>query len=201
MKYLVYLFCFLSLPAMAGEWKVYTSQIEGVTEPGYYNIELTPELMGLMGCSDFRHIRIYDKENREVPYFVRSDKDSMYTTLSPLPSIPFTVTDSTDRHTYIRFSGLSRSYLFNRVDFCIRQVGDYYRDCHYFPEGYTCTLSSQSDNLFYRDEAVLLLPDSYFRIRNLDNPPLQIEAIRFYCLNRYVCAFLMGGRALYAFYR
>ena len=58
--------------AAASAQTEYKSRIEPVSQSGYYNIELSPEITALSGLS-FRNLRIRDAEGMEVPCFVRSE--------------------------------------------------------------------------------------------------------------------------------
>lgn len=75
MKYSVLVFVLSILSSFHGfakDW--YRSEIEGgVSQAGYYNIELNQQLIGCSLNSNFGDVRILDSQGKEVPYFVRSD--------------------------------------------------------------------------------------------------------------------------------
>lgn len=75
MKYSVFVFVLsllTSVQVLAKDW--YRAEIEGVvSQSGYYNIELNQQLIAASLKSDFGDMRILDSQNKEVPYFVRSD--------------------------------------------------------------------------------------------------------------------------------
>lgn len=61
-----------SLSVSADDW--YKSKIEGtLTRSGYYNIELSQQLIATSNKFDFGDLRILDSSGKEVPYFVRSE--------------------------------------------------------------------------------------------------------------------------------
>jgi len=126
----------------------------------------------------------------DIAGVVRAENQQIYNTLSALPTIRFTQKDSTDRYTYIHFHDLRQNFRFDRVDFFITYPTDYYRKAEYRPGNrFSFELTSGQANSIY-PETTRLTPESYFRINNQNSPPLQIDSIHFYGLNRYLCAFL-----------
>lgn len=72
MKYSVLVFVLSILSSFHGfakDW--YRSEIEGgVSQAGYYNIELNQQLIGCSLNSNFGDVRILDSQGKEVPYFL-----------------------------------------------------------------------------------------------------------------------------------
>ena len=101
------------------------------------------------------------------------------------------------KETHICFPELKHFYCINKIEFGIKNKPDYYRqimimDSISYDREYL-TLSSRSENMFYLND-FFLSKKSCWIIENQNNPPLEIDSIKFYGLCRYACAYLEAGR-------
>lgn len=51
---------------------VWQADVQTVDKKGYYNIELSQEIIAKSAVSDLSDLRIFDNKNNEIPYFLRS---------------------------------------------------------------------------------------------------------------------------------
>lgn len=72
MKHLIAPFLFLISILSIGQTS-YSCPINTISQTGYYNIEMSQEVIGLSNEKNFANIRIKDEKLKEVPFFVRSD--------------------------------------------------------------------------------------------------------------------------------
>lgn len=146
----------------------------------YYEITLTnnqPSPLKILKVGKFKNSNIYAQQTEiDLGKFVRKD--------------------STDRKTYIRFPHLPYSYRLNRLTFYVNSQAEYLRDAEI-----TENNSVVSFNLSSKGENTVLLngtaisPDGSIVIDNKGNPPLVIDSIKAYALNRYLCAYLEQGKS------
>lgn len=103
--------------------------------------------------------------------------------------------DSTDQYTYLRFPDMPFEYHIGKIEFYIHSKSDYQRTCYVKDLGYATnlTLSSRNGNVFILDNFVAS-KKMEIGVYNADNRPLQIDSIRMYVLNRYICAYLEEGQ-------
>ncbi len=107
----------------------------------------------------------------------------------------FTRKDSTDKKTYIRFPDLPYNYRINKLTFYVKSKAEYLRQCEINGKDYSAhfNLSSKGENTVILD-SYPLSPGGTIIIDNKGNPPLVIDSIKAYALNRYLCAYLDAGQ-------
>jgi len=98
--------------------------------------------------------------------------------------------------TSIRFNNLNGQYIISKLEVTVNYKSDYYRVATISDSSHTersFYLSSRTDNQFWLNDLVLN-GSSIIRIENNDNPPLVIDSLRAYGLNRYLCAYLEANQ-------
>lgn len=103
--------------------------------------------------------------------------------------------DSTNKKTYIRFPDLPYNYVLNKLTFYVKSKAEYLRRAQLKGKDYSIgfDLSSKGENTVVLDN-IPISPDGAIVIDNKDNPPLVIDSIKAYALNRYLCAYLEQGQ-------
>ena len=103
--------------------------------------------------------------------------------------------DSTDKKTYVRFPDLPYNYRLNKLTFYINSKAEYLRKAELNGKDYTIrfNLSSKGENTVVLNSSAVS-PDGTIVIDNKGNPPLVIDSIKAYALNRYLCAYLEEGQ-------
>lgn len=103
--------------------------------------------------------------------------------------------DSTDKKTYIRFPNLEYNYRLNKLTFYINSKAEYLRKAELNGKDYSIrfNLSSKGENTVVLNSTAIS-PDGTIVIDNKGNPPLVIDSIKAYALNRYLCAYLEEGQ-------
>lgn len=103
--------------------------------------------------------------------------------------------DSTDKKTYIRFPDLKYNYRLNKLTFYINSKAEYLRKAELNGKDYSIrfNLSSKGENTVVLNSTAIS-PDGTIVIDNKGNPPLVIDSIKAYTLNRYLCAYLEEGQ-------
>ncbi len=76
---IVILILFSILPVAAQDFK-WESSVDAVSQKGYYNIILQPEIVAKLN-HNFGDIRIYDEEKNEIPYILQHEKRTSRRTL------------------------------------------------------------------------------------------------------------------------
>lgn len=69
----IYTLCFTCLCSSSFAQFGFTSTVPKVEEAGYYNLQLSPEVIALSKKADLSDIRIKDGKGNEVPYVLRSE--------------------------------------------------------------------------------------------------------------------------------
>lgn len=107
----------------------------------------------------------------------------------------FVQKDSTDKKTYIRFPDLPYNYRLNKLTLYVNSKAEYLRKSELNGRGYTIRfdLSSKGENTVVLN-GTAISPDGKIVIDNKGNPPLVIDSIKAYALNRYLCAYLEEGQ-------
>lgn len=103
--------------------------------------------------------------------------------------------DSTDKKTYIRFPDLKYNYRLNKLTFYINSKAEYLRKAELNGKDYSIrfNLSSKGENIVVLNSTAIS-PEGVIVIDNKGNPPLVIDSIKAYALNRYLCAYLEEGQ-------
>lgn len=103
--------------------------------------------------------------------------------------------DSTDKKTYIRFPDMPYNYRLNKLTFYINSKAEYYRESELKGKDYIIRfdLSSKGENTVVLNNTPIS-PEATIVIDNKGNPPLAIDSIKVYALNRYLCAYLEEGQ-------
>lgn len=103
-----------------------------------------------------------------------------------------------NKKTYITFPSLEGTYRISKLEFKVRSKFQYLRHVRLIDPVYRNSvvfdLSSKDDNVFFINDFKL---DKYtpIEIENNDNLPLSIDTIKAYGINRYLCAYLDGGKS------
>lgn len=107
----------------------------------------------------------------------------------------FTRKDSTDKKTYIRFPDLPYNYRLNKLTFYVNSKAEYLRKAELNGKDYSIrfNLSSKGENTVVLN-STSISPNGTIVIDNKGNPPLVIDSIKAYALNRYLCAYLEEGQ-------
>lgn len=103
--------------------------------------------------------------------------------------------DSTNKKTYIRFPDLKYNYRLNKLTFHINSKAEYLRKAELNDKDYSIrfNLSSKGENTIVLNSTAIS-PEGVIVIDNKGNPPLVIDSIKAYALNRYLCAYLEEGQ-------
>lgn len=71
--FILSILCTVAVHAQKQYW--YQSNIkDSIPEDGYYDIELSPEIIGILNNNSYQKIRIFDNANNEVPYLRKTYK-------------------------------------------------------------------------------------------------------------------------------
>ncbi len=102
-----------------------------------------------------------------------------------------------DKKTYLTFPNLSLSYRINKLEFSIKSKADYFRHVlvrdSVSQKEIGFDISSKKENTFIINDFIFS-PGTVIIIENENNPPLVIDSVKVYGLNRYVCAYLEEGK-------
>lgn len=120
---------------------------------------------------------------------------NIYAQQTPIDLGKFVQKDSTDKKTYIRFPDLPYNYRLNKLTLYVNSKAEYLRKSELNGRGYTIRfdLSSKGENTVVLN-GTAISPDGKIVIDNKGNPPLVIDSIKAYALNRYLCAYLEEGQ-------
>lgn len=149
----------------------------------------------------YRYYEITLANDQRSPLQVKSvdniANSSIYGQFSSIPSMNRFELVNKDKNTIISFPDLQYAYVIAKVEFYINDKIGYLRNAslqdtvkHY---NQYFTLSSKGDNMFFLEGGRFSAGGSVVMIENGDNPPLQIDSVRFYGLKRYICAYLEAG--------
>lgn len=148
---------------------------------------------------NYKYYEITLSNNQPSPLKVlkvgRFKNSNIYAQQTEIDLGKFTRKDSTDKKTYIRFTDLPYNYRLNKLTFFINSKAEYYRKSEIKGKDYTLRfdLSSKGANTVVLNSA-RISPDATIVIDNKGNPPLTIDSIKAYALNRYLCAYLEEGQ-------
>ncbi|SHG15660.1 hypothetical protein [Dysgonomonas macrotermitis] len=182
------------------QWYIVKQQSD-VTYSGFGQNDNSEILVVDFPKGNYKYYEIRLTTNQHSPIEVlrvgRFHNSNIYGQLTEIDLGKFTVKDSTDKCTYIRFPELQYPYRINKLRFVIKNTPDYYRQAYIKDKQVikNIALSSRESNTFFFTNQSLAKDDSYIRIENKDNRPLEIDSIRAYGLNRYLCAYLEEGQS------
>ncbi|MCL1942324.1 MAG: hypothetical protein FWF54_02060 [Candidatus Azobacteroides sp.] len=167
-----------------------------------YNGEYNHEMLIIdFPCGDYRYYEIILSNNQNSPLKVlkvgKFENSSVYGQFTEIDPGKFIRKDSADKRTYLYFPDLSYPYRINKLEFVVRSNADYFRHAEIRnskgQKQFDFDLSSKSDNIFFIAD-LILQPDSRIVVENYGNPPLIIDSVKVYGLNRYLCAYLERGQ-------
>lgn len=125
----------------------------------------------------------------------RFKNSNIYAQQSVVDLGTFTRKDSTDKKTYIRFPELAYNYRLNKLTFYINSKAEYLRKSELIEKNFETrfNLSSKGENTVVLNNTPISR-DGVIVIDNKGNPPLVIDSIKAFALNRYLCAYLEEGQ-------
>lgn len=142
---------------------------------------------------NYRYYELVLTNEEEAPLdiqrVVKIENSYLYGRFTELPTGGILQKDSVDKRTYLSFPELHQRYKVNKAEFEVDYQSVYLRNGRLQPGRVPFTLRSGSTNTFYFSPWSLN-EDSSIVIDNEDSPPLKIESVKLYGLNRYICAFL-----------
>lgn len=137
------------------------------------------------------------KSPLEVLRVGKIENTSIYAQFVNLDLGAFAITDSSDRKTYIRFPELQNIYRLGKIEVSIGNKSYYRRSAvmndSVLGSNMAFELSAKWNNTFFVPDFVLSR-NTWIVIENGNNPPLIIDSIKVFGLNRYVCAYLEEGK-------
>ena len=148
---------------------------------------------------DYRYYEIKISNTQSSPLKVkqvgRINNSNIYGRFTEIDPKTMLQKDSTDKTTYLTFLDMPFNYHIGKVTFKTRTKGDYMRDAYFRNNGTgnSFTLSSRNENTFFLNDFEVS-KNLKIEINNEDNQPLQIDSVRFYVVNRYLCAYLGAGQ-------
>ena len=123
---------------------------------------------------------------------------NIYGNFSPIDlGITVIKNDRNNKTTCLLFPELKYTYCIDKIEFGIKNKPDYYRrviitDSISYNEDFFYISSKNENSVLIND--FFFTPHSQIVIENLDNPPLVIDSVKFYGLNRYACLYLEAGK-------
>lgn len=148
---------------------------------------------------NYKYYEITLTNNQSSPLKIsqvgRFKNSNIYAQQSEIDLGRFIRKDSTDKKTYIHFPDLPYNYRLNKMTFYINSKAEYYRKAEFDGKDFTIRfdLSSKGENTVILDNSPIS-PQTAIVIDNKGNPPLVIDSIKAYALNRYLCAYLEEGQ-------
>lgn len=149
---------------------------------------------------NYRYYEITLSNNQNSPLEIlkvgKIKNSSIYGKFSKINIGKFIQKDSADHKTYIHFPELSDKYKINKFEFVTSHKADFFRQAsisNTYGDIVTFHLSSKNENSFFTNNFILNSKAAII-IENNSNPPLTINAIYAYGLNRYLCAYLEEGQ-------
>ncbi|WP_163210305.1 hypothetical protein [Bacteroides sp. 519] len=172
-------------------------KVDLVTETGYHHIEVSPEITGL----GFRTLLITDEDNNEIPYFVRTSisvgKNKTSEQFTEINLGNFNVKEDKKSHsTILSFPDAYNPYYLSKIQLYIKNKEHYKRNAQITNDDVTLahfSLTSRKESSFLFNN---ILIDKGFSIviENENNLPLQIDSIKLFTFNCYLCAYLEAGK-------
>ncbi|MDR3058967.1 MAG: hypothetical protein LBU84_12605 [Prevotella sp.] len=125
------------------------------------------------------------------------ENSSIYAQFTKIDLGRFISEEKEDKKTYLRFPEQQEVYRVNKLEFKVNSSAYYLRHVSVIDtisgKRIGFDLSSKSDNSFFVNNFPLG-KHTVITIENNNNPPLTIDSIRVYGLNRYLCAYLEQGK-------
>lgn len=149
---------------------------------------------------DYRYYEITLSTDQKSPLQVKSvaktESSNIYGQFSEITIARNIKVETKDQKSLISFPNLKSSYYINKAEFFISNKSDYLRRAQFIDSTVYSNskfdLSSKGDNIIFIQD-FHLTPNSFISIDNNNNPPLSIDSIKLYGLNRYACAYLEAG--------
>jgi len=149
---------------------------------------------------NYKYYEVILSNNQNSPLEVlnvgKISNSNIYGQFTEISIGQFTQKDSTDKKTYIYIPYIQNAYRISKLEFVVSSKADYFRKALIIDSVHNNSvnlkLSSKSDNIFYIGDFKLGRGTS-IEIENYNNPPLVIDSIRAFGLNRYICAYLEEG--------
>lgn len=197
--------------AAAGQSFAYRADLDAVPADSFYQILLPPAVTGRLQ-EDFADIRLYDQQEREVPYLLVREEPGPPTRKSrylPVAGLAFRQHGNLQhKKTILRFSAPS-PVLIDQLVFTIAAPSLYHRQATLYQRRESRRQRRRPNRdyqavrhfvLAANQHNVLTLSgfrsqDFYVEIQNGDNPPLVIEKVLAYQVPSYLVAALKQGEA------
>ncbi|MDU1892545.1 MAG: hypothetical protein E6767_17810 [Dysgonomonas sp.] len=124
------------------------------------------------------------------------ENSSIYAQFAEIDLGRFITEEKKDKKTYISFPEQQEVYRVNKLEFKVNSSAYYFRHASVMDtingKRIKFDLTSKSDNSFFINNFPLGR-HTVIVIENNNNPPLMIDSIKAYGLNRYLCAYLKQG--------
>ncbi len=181
----------------------YKSEMLEVDKSGYYHILLGSDVLSL-AHGNLQDIRIFDKNENEVPYLLKKTEEKDY---AKIPFTAFTQKDSSNKNTYLYFTKLDKPCYADRLGFEIYYPPGYYQRAGCFTvqrETDNCAIEKQfvlsSKNKNVIETAWLLDSNTVIKIKNEDNPSLTIRHLTIFQQRHYLTAYLDEEKTYFLFW-
>lgn len=150
---------------------------------------------------NYRYYEIVVENNQGSPLEIlkvgKIENSSIYAQFTKINLGAFAQKDNVDKKTYIGYPDLAEIYRVNKLEFFVKNKVYYLRNVFVIDtiSGYktSFTLSSKRDNSFFINDFPFG-KHTVIEIENYNNPPLIVDSIKAYGLNRYLCAYLEEGQ-------
>lgn len=171
------------------------ANLERVPLPGFYAVDITPELSKYVQ-TDFRDIRIIDEKGQQVPYVFDAPVDKTAADnawrfdVAQNPGMDFTQKDSTDGNTYISVFNPGK-YHITKVELVVVGPKYFHRSASIYSDIGAIgqdAVTSDTPHIFQLNR----FNDARWCIRivNGDNPPLAISGLKTYQEARRIICYL-----------
>lgn len=185
------------------QWYI-VKQKTGISNLGYKKDDKEDVLVLDVPQGNYKYYEITIENNQASPLEIlkvgKIENSSIYAQFTEIDLGSFVQKDSTNKKSYVNYPKLSEIYKINKLEFIVNSKANYLRNVSVVDtiSGYRTrfALSSKSDNLFFLNNASFG-KHTVIEIENNNNPPLTIDSIKVYGLNRYLCAYLEEGQKYY----
>ncbi|WP_133576546.1 hypothetical protein [Pedobacter metabolipauper] len=172
--------------------------IEKIASNGYYNLELSPEILAKTQMENLEDMRVYTK-NQEIAHLIRT----IYSNSNEISKTHFKVGIKQHEKQTVIHIAFDAYYVIDQFEIGIKNNGFYRRPVYLSKPNlpvknsrkrtrYTnieyYTISSIEEPCFKIEDGIRF-KDMYLRIDNEDSSPLEILSINFYQQQRYLTAF------------
>lgn len=201
-------FCVLLMNGYAQNFR-WETQIEKITEKGFYNILLTPSITAQMK-DNFSDVRIYDQQHVEIPFLLKIeelDDEAIRLNKSQLfemTDFKISQRDSSEiKCSFIKISFSEKQYI-DRLELEIEGPSFFFRNAfiaepifeeEIYEENQDYFQSIQNFELSSTDSNKVLITnfrakEFYIIIKNEDNQPLKVSSLKMYQTKKYLTALL-----------